>query len=161
MTRMQSAVMVCVWLTGAGLAEAQTPKPTIDLSINLRDKFTQADADGNGALSRNEATAAGFAVDEKFDTIDTDHDGVVNLYEIGSYLIGKRDDWASADTNGDGQISREEADRAPSLANIFTKVDRNGDGIIRKEEYEAFSETTLYQNVDLPYVVPNIINKKF
>jgi hypothetical protein len=58
-------------------------------------------------------------------------------------------------------VSRAEAASSPSLVDVFTKADRNGDGIVRKEEHEAFSETTLYQNVDLPWVVPNIINKKF
>ena len=148
-------------LVGAGMAHAQTPKPTIDISTDLRDRFTRADLDGNGSLSKDEARAAGFATEQKFDNLDEDHDGIVTLYEIGTYLVGRKNDWESADTNGDGQITREEAERNPSLANLFSKADKNGDGVVRKEEYEAFSETSLYQNVDLPYVVPNIINKKF
>jgi len=145
----------------AGLTQAQTPKPTIDLSPGLQERFTKADLDRNGALSRNEAVTAGFASEKRFDGVDSDRDGVVNLFEIGKYLAGQRSGWAGADTNGDGEISRAEAAKSPSLMDVFTKADRNGDGIVRKEEHEAFSETTLYQNVDLPWVVPNIINEKF
>jgi len=161
MTRLGLYAIVCVCMASASLARAQAPKPTIDLSTNLQQRFTQADLDHSGTLSKNEAATAGFAVEEKFDSVDADHDGVVTLFEIGSYLVGQKGTWDSADTNHDGVVSREEAERSPSLAKIFTKADRDGDGVIRKEEYEAFSETTLYQNVDLPYVVPNIINKKF
>jgi Ca2+-binding EF-hand superfamily protein len=156
-----TALAAVLWLLGTAAAQ-QTPTPPVpDLGPAVRDRFAAADTDHSGGLDRDEATKAGFAVGDTFDSIDADHDHIVTLWEIATYLAGRRSDWATADTNGDGQISREEAARVPSLAKIFTQADRDGDGVVRKEEYEAFSETTLYQNVDLPYVVPNIINKKF
>jgi len=161
MTRLGYWALIVVCVAGAGAAAAQTPKPTIDLSVGMRDRFTRADLDHNGTLSREEAVAGGFLPDKSFDNIDQDHDGVVTLYEIGTYLFGRNATWEDLDANHDGQVTREEAERNPSLAKVFDKADKNGDGVVRKEEYEAFSETTLYQNVDLPYVVPNIINKKF
>lgn len=161
MNRVAVSILAVLCLAGVGTARAQTPKPTVDLSTDMRDRFTRADLDGNGTLSRDEARAAGFAAGDSFDKVDADHDGVVTLYEIGTYLFGRHHEWEDADTNGDGEISREEAERSPSLSGLFSKADKNGDGVLRKEEYEAFSETTLYQNVDLPYVVPNIFNKKF
>jgi len=161
MTRYTYCAIGLLCIITAAAAHAQTPKPTIDLSTDMRDRFSRADLDGNGMLSKDEAKAAGFTTDQTFDKVDADHDGIVTLYEIGTYVIGRDRDWEAADTNGDGQISREEAERNPSIAGLFKQADKNGDGVVRKEEHEAFSETTLYQNVDLPYVVPNIINKKF
>jgi hypothetical protein len=155
------AILLTATVIGGGVAQGQTPKPTIDLSPGLQQRFDKADLDRNGALSRNEALSAGFASEKRFDGVDSDRDGVLNLVEIGRYLAGHRSGWASADTNGDGEISRSEAAKSPSLMDVFTKADRDGDGVVRKEEHEAFSETTLNQNVDLPWVVPNIINEKF
>jgi EF hand domain-containing protein len=152
----------CIGLLCGQLALAQaTPVPKLpELSPDLQQRFKQADIEHKGGLNAGQAATAGFAIGS-FDTIDTDHDHIITLYEISTYLASRAQDWAKADTNGDGVVTREEAEKVPSLAKIFNQADRDGDGVVRKEEHEAFSETTLYQNVDLPYVVPNIINKKF
>ena len=146
----------------ADLAIAQTPViPKIpDISASVQEHFQAADADHSGGLDRAEALGAGYSP-EKFDAVDTNHDHIITLYEISVYLTQRARDWASADTNGDGVVTRDEAAKVPSLAKVFSKADRDGDGVVRREELDAFSETELYQNVDLPYVVPNIINKKF
>lgn len=169
MTRLGAIAIALVCLVSAGLAGAQdAPAPTIpaipaipELSPDLQQRFKQADLTGKGGLTQGEAASAGFAFGDAFDSIDTDHDHIITLYEISVYVAARARDWASADTNGDGVVTREEAEKVPSLAKVFSKADRDGDGVVRKEEYEAFSERALYQNVDLPYVVPNIINKKF
>ncbi len=152
--------LICALM--AHQAAAQTPAvPKIpDLSPAVQYRFEQADTDHSGGLDRAEAAAAGYNV-ENFDVIDTNHDHIITLYEISAYLAARARDWAAADTNGDGVVTRDEAAKVPSLAKIFTQADRNGDGVVSKKEQESFSETALYQNVDLPYVVPNIINKKF
>ena len=154
--------MVVAGLAIARLASAQTPQvPKIpDLSPSVQDRFVRADTNHSGGLDRVEASAAGYA-DENFDAIDTDHDHIITLYEIGVFLAKRSRDWERADTNGDGVVTREEAAKIPALAKIFTKADHDGDGMVRKQEQETFSESTLYRDVDLPYVVPNIINKKF
>lgn len=161
--RIEQLAVGLICASMAHLAAAQTPAvPKIpDLSPTVQYRFQQADTDHSGGLDRAEAASAGYNVDENFDVIDTDHDHIITLYEISTYLAARARDWATADTNGDGVVTREEAAKVPSLAKIFTNADKDGDGVVRKEEREAFSETTLYQNVDLPYVVPNIINKKF
>lgn len=166
---MNETMRRCIWW-GAGLvctmsatlAVAQTPMvPKIpDLSVSAQQHFEQADVSHTGRLDRAEALGAGYSAD-KFDAIDTNHDHVITLYEISVYLAERTREWARADSNGDGVVTREEAAKVPSLAKIFTKADKDGDGVVRRQEQEAFSETMLYQNVDLPYVVPNIIDKKF
>ena len=45
----------------------------------------------------------------------------------------------AADTNGDGKISREEANASlPGIAKNFDAIDTNKDGFITKEEMQAF-----------------------
>jgi hypothetical protein len=162
MTRIGQGIFVFVGAVIATAAAAQTPGPTIPkLSPELERQFKKADINQRGGLNKIEATSAGFAVEGSFESIDTDEDKIITLYEIGGYLADKGRQWTTADDDGDGSVSRSEASKSPSLSQIFTKADRDGDGVVRKEEHEAFSQTSLYQNVDLPYVVPNIINKKF
>jgi nucleoside 2-deoxyribosyltransferase len=166
MRRTRYWLLALAWLAISGLAHAQdSPPPTIKippaLPKDIESRFRAADLTNRGGINKTEAAAAGFAVEDSFETIDTDQDHIITLYEIGGYLAKKGKAWADADTDHDGNVTRAEADKNPSLAKIFTNADRDGDGIVRKQEYEAFSTTTLYQNVDLPYVVPNIINKKF
>jgi EF hand len=161
-TRYCIALLAALALAGAANAQSVTPSPGVpQLPRDIENRFKAADITHRGGLNKTEAASAGFEVEEQFDVVDTDKDHIITLFEIGSYLAKRTRDWAAADTDGDGEISRDEADRSPSLAKIFTRADRNSDGIVRKEEQEAFSQTSLYQNVDLPYVVPNIINKKF
>lgn len=163
MSRIVQWTLVAICLMVAGVVKAQsTPGPTIpSIPPELERKFKQADIAQKGGLNKIEATSAGFAVEGSFENIDTDSDKIITLYEIGGYLTEKARVWNNADSDGDGVVSRSEADKSPSLAQVFTRADRDGDGVVRKEEHEAFSQTSLYQNVDLPYVVPNIINKKF
>jgi hypothetical protein len=157
----QHVVGLMVVLAARVAAAQMTPVPTMpQLSPEMAQRFKQADIEQKGGLTEKEAAGAGISEDH-FNSIDSDHDGIVTLYELGTYFARRTSDWAKADTNGDGVVTREEAEKVPSLKAIFDKADKNGDGVLRKEEYEAFSETTLNQNVDLPYVVPNIINKKF
>lgn len=47
--------------------------------------------------------------------------------------------WADLDTDGDGNLSREEAAALPELAAIFDQADTDGDGILTPQEYEAFA----------------------
>lgn len=44
---------------------------------------------------------------------------------------------AQLDTNGDGSISRDEAQRAPRLAAAFDRIDTNKDGQLTREEMHA------------------------
>ncbi len=44
-----------------------------------------------------------------------------------------------ADSNGDGKISKEEAEANPFLARIMERADSNGDGALDRAEVEAFA----------------------
>lgn len=56
----------------------------------LRERFTGADVDHDGYLSRDEAVRGMPRLGDRFDAIDADHDGRVTLVEIVRYLAQKR-----------------------------------------------------------------------
>ena len=54
-----------------------------------------------------------------------------------------------ADTNRDGAISRDEANKSlPHLAKNFDKIDENHDGLITREELQHFREKRMQHRID-------------
>ena len=51
---------------------------------------------------------------------------------------GGKQGWADVDTNGDGNISKEEAAANPGLSQVFDQADANADGSLTADEYKAF-----------------------
>lgn len=59
----------------------------------LKKRFDDADQDGNGTLSRDEARKAGLGfVDKNFDHIDTAQRGNISFDDLKTYLIQRREE---------------------------------------------------------------------
>jgi Ca2+-binding EF-hand superfamily protein len=159
-----SSAALAMLLVAPGDAPAQSnePQPVPSIDADMQRRFKEADLNHDGALTPAEAKAGGFNVEERFDSVDSDHNGTVTLFELGQYLTKSTRDWASGvDENGDGKVSAEEAKKNPSLMEIFKTADRNHDGLLTNDEYLAYQRSRMFNNVDLPSVVPNIIEKHF
>jgi len=156
---MRAAGVFAVVVLVAGLAAAQQPTPDL-LPSDIRIRFQTADLDNSGGLSQDEAVKGGFS-SNAFAAVDKDNDHIVTVTEIAVYLTDRAREWSDADTDHDGTISESEAQGAPTIRSIFSTADQDHDGTLRRQEHERWAQTSLMQNVDLPVVVPNIINKKF
>lgn len=108
--------------------------------------FTQLDTNHDGAISKDEASAAAQArVDKMFARMDTNHDGLITQDEIKAAADARRAEmkekaaarFKAADKNGDGLLSKEEAAALPMLARHFDALDTNQDGMLSPEEIEA------------------------
>ncbi len=49
--------------------------------------------------------------------------------------------WSDLDTDGDGNLSREEAAAMPQLAQVFDQADADGDGVLTPQEYQQYAES--------------------
>jgi Ca2+-binding EF-hand superfamily protein len=117
----------------------------------LAEQFRRADADGNGMLTREEARKAAPLLARQFDAIDVNRDGQISPEEMRAFRrsgrlarsakAGAKFDlyFTRADTDGDGALSRAEAERnLPRVAKKFERIDRDGDGRLTREEMQAW-----------------------
>jgi Ca2+-binding EF-hand superfamily protein len=111
--------------------------------------FSKADTNGDGKLSRAEVEKAMPHLLAKFDSIDINKDGQLSREELRAWRKahkGERQAKAAerfkhADKDGDGAISRAEAEKfAPRLAKKFDLIDSNKDGKLTQDELRAYRE---------------------
>ncbi|HEX4781929.1 MAG TPA: EF-hand domain-containing protein [Usitatibacter sp.] len=110
-------------------------------------RLKQADTNGDGMISRDEAKALPM-IAKHFDEIDTNHDNQITADELRAFhaqMSGGRhakaaERFKKLDTDGDGRISRAEAQASPRLSKGFDAIDANKDGYITPDELKAARE---------------------
>ena len=144
------AALFLVPALGYAAEGATTPK------VERGSHFKNADADGNGTLSRAEVEKSLPRLAKKFDQIDTNKDGQLTRDELKAGKKTRKhahkkehtdrharaaERFKHADTNGDAKISRAEAEmNAPRLAKKFDAIDANKDGQLTQDELRAYRE---------------------
>jgi Ca2+-binding EF-hand superfamily protein len=107
----------------------------------------QADKDGDGRVSRAEATSSGAERSgEWFDKLDLNKDGYLtqdemkqahdNRHQMHGDMKEKMEArFKEADANADGQLSLDEVQaKMPRLAERFTTLDTDKNGLLSKDE---------------------------
>lgn len=106
------------------------------------------DKDGDGRLSRAEV-AANERLTKHFDYIDRNGDGYLQDVEVqaqhksnvyGGMLELTDAKFHETDTDKDGKLTPQEADKFPQLAKHFGQADDNKDGFVDIAEARAFRD---------------------
>ena len=122
-------IIPAMLLTGCAITPALTPE----------ERFNKADKDGNGSVSRKEATD--MMISRAFEMYDTNRDGFVTEKE---YVAsgGSAENFRKVNQSGNGKISLAEAQAHPLVFNIFavsfSEADTNKDGQVTLAEYQNY-----------------------
>ena len=139
------ATLTALALTSAAVIALAAPEGAGGPRHGGMERLKQADTDGNGMISREEAKALPM-IAKHFDEIDTNKDNQLSPDELRAFHEKMRaahaaERFKKLDTDGDGRISLAEAKaNAPRLAEHFSEIDTNGDGFITPEELKAAHE---------------------
>ncbi len=135
------ALAIAALLAGHAIAGDQ---PRSDAP--LRGDEMRADKDGDGRVSRAEATAAATErTNEWFDKLDLNKDGYVTQEETRQARETRRGEmremfdehFKAADVNGDGSLSLDEVQtNMPRLAERFSTLDKDKNGMLSREELQ-------------------------
>jgi Ca2+-binding EF-hand superfamily protein len=124
-----SATAILLGTATGAIAERRGPGPG-----SMDSMFEQLDADGNGKVTREEATA--FR-DQKFTEFDQDGSGELNFNEYSAMIASLQKDrlrsgFDRQDADKDGGLSKEEL--ASRLDRMFSWMDKNDDGAVERTE---------------------------
>lgn len=105
----------------------------------MLEQLEKADANGDGAVSRQEFTSFRAA---QFTRMDRNGDGFITDTDIPRFVQNRLPPEMSGDNmratfdaNKDGKVSQSEFVNGPSL--VFDRTDTNGDGAVARTELEA------------------------
>jgi Ca2+-binding EF-hand superfamily protein len=121
-------------------AAAQAGGPDCD-----HNKIAAIDADGDGAVSREEAASHSWLAG-KFDTVDANKDGRLEKSEFDAQREARHAEmkahgeerWKAADSDANGSLSLAEAQASsPWVGERFAKLDADSDGQLTPDEMAA------------------------
>jgi hypothetical protein len=107
------------------------------------DKLEALDTDGDHQISLAEAQAGAPVLAAHFNDIDANRDGFLSIDEVlanqpmGTFRVSHdmRADFAAADANADGLLTRAEAEaKMPIVRDFFDEMDANKDGYVSQDE---------------------------
>ena len=108
-------------------------------SASPEQKFKRADQNGNGTVSRSEAT--NLIIGDAFAMYDVNGDGMVTEGEFVA-SGGTPANFRKVNTSGSGKITLAEAQASPLVFNIFVvsfdEADVNKDGEVTMAEYQSY-----------------------
>jgi EF-hand domain pair len=136
---MRYMLLTCGLLVAMGaFAEPGTPHAPKELQA--------LDTDGDKMISLAEAQQGAPRLASRFNDLDTNKDGLLSTEELPMrrvrFVRHLQDDFAAADTDTDGKLSRAEADgKMPIVSDLFDEMDVNADGYVTTEELHQHART--------------------
>ena len=137
-TSTATAAALASWLLLNLPAQAQSQAELQSYQQRLQQLFQRLDQNGDQRLERSEVIGHPY-LERHFDRLDQQQRGYLTPADLRPPAAGDGGERArrffhEADRNGDGVISRQEAEPYPWLQRRFNDADRNGDGNLSREE---------------------------
>jgi hypothetical protein len=112
-------------------------------------KLRALDADGDQLISLAEAQAGAPELASQFSKIDANKDGFLSFDEIAEgrparqvrFVRDMQEDFAAADLNADGMLTRAEAEDMPIVSDFFGEMDGNADSLVTLNEIKEHART--------------------
>jgi len=117
-----------------------------------RDRFAEADRDGNGKLSKDEIPEPLSSIMD-FESSDLDKDGMLTREE---FMRGGQNAFATrtfnqVDKDGDGRITKDErAEAPPFFLSRFADADKDGNGLVTSDEWAEYMSSLSANRVSNP-----------
>lgn len=112
---------------------------TTTTTLSPEQRFQRADKNGDGSVSRVEAT--NLIIGEAFAMYDSNRDGYVTEVEFVT-AGGKSENFRKINKSGSGKISLQEAQASREVFNVFVvsfdEADVNKDGKVTLAEYQSY-----------------------
>lgn len=106
------------------------------------------DIDGDRMISLAEAQQGAPALASRFTELDANKDGMLSIDEAVADQLAHgvrivrdmQQDFAAADRDSDGMLTKSEAADMPIVSEFFGEMDANADGFVTKEEIHAHAK---------------------
>lgn len=130
-----AAATLASWLLLAVPAQAQSPAELQGYQQRLQQLFQRLDQNGDQRLERHEVNGQPY-LQRHFERLDQQQRGYLTPADLrpAADSARARQFFSRADRNGDGVITREEAEDSPWLQRRFGEADRNNDGSVSRDE---------------------------
>ena len=145
---LSTATALAAWLLVAAPAPAQTPAAAQGYQQRLQQLFQRLDQNNDQRLDRREVQGQPY-LQRHFERLDQQQRGYLTPTDLRAPAAGTaggaeraRRFVRQADRNGDGVLSRQEAEPYPWLQRRFNDGDRNGDGTLNQAELNQLRRNT-------------------
>src|SRR5262245_10293489 len=151
-------LILVLWLVMPAAAWPQTPGVSTEPETQNAKPPAPSGNEGRRSLTEQESHNGRFFAPEPGNTLDSDGNGTVTIFELGD-SVRKRitKERSSADTGGESPSGAPTPQfKAPKNA-AARRVDSSG----QRSTYESFRSRQMNETGSLPSVAPNIIEKRF
>ena len=149
MNKLQTLVLAAL-VASASSAFAMHDGMGEHCKMHTKVTFAEADKDKDGTLDREEAK---LVCKENFDVMDGDKDGTLTEKELNACGQGGHNEhdklhekrskqFAGADKDNDGTLTKEEAKKLKKVYQNFDAIDADKDGTVDRDEVHHFMHQT-------------------
>src|SRR5215470_14879556 len=151
-------LILVLWLVMPAAAWPQTPGVSTEPETQNAKPPAPSGNEGRRSLTEQEIDNGRFFSHEQGNSVDTDGNGTVTIFELGD-SVRKRITTGHSSPGGDGTSPA--AGPTPQFKASKNAASHRVDSSRQRSTYESFRSRQMNETGSLPSVAPNIIEKRF